>query len=228
MIYVEKKFKLKNNNYIEFKNESELFELFYQNNFDKEEYIRNNKVESNTFIKMKEFENKFYLAEEEINFIEEKTKYLGVISKHDFFKDFVENYDNLDKLENKKEEILYLKINENNVQEDIVLEPAQKKFYYTDIESTVFKDIEEDIKKSDFIKTFDSFAFGISEEGETFIVLKKEGNNILLDKEFIEDMIEKYRENEIQFIPPTADSGVGELADDYKEYIRQESYELEF
>lgn len=227
MIYIEKKFKLKNENYIEFKNESDLFELFYDNDFDKEEYIRNNKMESNTFIKMNDFENKFYLTEGEINFIEEKAKYLGIISKHDFFKDFVENYNNLEKLENRKEEILYLKIDENNVQEDIVLEPAKKKFYYTDIESTVFKDIEEDIKKSDFIKTFDSFAFGKSEDGETFIVLRKGENNILLDKEFIENMIEKYNENEIQYIPPTEPPKT-ELADDYKEYIKQQNYELEF
>lgn len=85
MFYMEKKFKLKNNNYIEFKNKEDFFELFYQGFFNKEEYIRNNKVDNNTFIKMKDMENKFYLTENEMDYIEEKVKDMGVLSKHNFF-----------------------------------------------------------------------------------------------------------------------------------------------
>ena len=228
MIYVEKKFKLKDKNFIEFKNESELFELFYQNDFDKEEYIRNNKVDNNTFVKAKGFENKFYLTLEEIDLIEDKVKDMGVISKLDFFRDYEKNYSTLDKLENKNEQISILKIYENNIKEELFLEPLKVNAYYTDIENTDFKGMEEVLNKSNFLKMFDSFAFAINDNGETFIALERGGNNILLDKEFIINMIEKYNENEIQYIPPTEPTNM-ELADDYKEYIQQQqSYELEF
>lgn len=148
--------------------------------------------------------------------------YLNII----FFKEYIENYNSLDKLENQNQKILILKIDENNIKEDIILEPMETKCYYTNIENTNFDGMEEVLKKSDFIKSFENYNFAVNDEGQTFIVLERGGNNILLDKEFIQSMIEKYNENEIQYIPPV-EPPEGELADDYKEYIRQQSYELE-
>ena len=149
-------------------------------------------------------------------------------------KEIIENYNNKEMIEFTESSLLTVK--KNNVYEEIQTSPYNNPLEIINIDDSIFKELKSDIEKNPFINCFGNGDFTVKcdlETGQQFVSVKTgENSNFIMDKYFLENMIEKYNEKEFDFhhIPPDETETEKEIADisqDHREEF-QSHFDLAF